>query len=169
MNANNRHHGGMRPGERIVKAMEALPRASVAGIASEEGDLSLALAGSFLPLPTDPATLFPPLSAEEQAAHPEPFVYQIHSWIASLYVDCLPWRVRTDCPANPGTLRCPSPAAHTRDMLLIRGFGKTYGCTGWRLGYAAGPADLIAEMAKMCPGAATEGQIGDRWGLRRSE
>ena len=38
MNANNRHHGGMRPGERIVKAMEALPRASVAGIASEEGE-----------------------------------------------------------------------------------------------------------------------------------
>ena len=38
-------------------------------IASEEGDLSLALAGSFLPLPADPATLFPPLSAEELAAH----------------------------------------------------------------------------------------------------
>ena len=38
MNANNRHHGGMRPGERIVKAMEALPRASVAGIASQEGE-----------------------------------------------------------------------------------------------------------------------------------
>ena len=38
MNANNRHHGGMRPGERIVKAMEALPRASVAGIASAEGE-----------------------------------------------------------------------------------------------------------------------------------
>ena len=45
--------------------------------------------------------------------------------------------------------RCPSPANHTRDMLLIRGFGKTYGCTGWRLGYAAGPASLIAEMAKL--------------------
>ena len=44
MNANNRHHGGMRPGERIVKAMEALPRASVAGIASQEGeDVTLAL------------------------------------------------------------------------------------------------------------------------------
>ena len=39
MNANeHRRHGGMRPGERIVKAMEALPRASVAGIASEEGE-----------------------------------------------------------------------------------------------------------------------------------
>ena len=39
MNANeHRRHGGMRPGERIVKAMEALPRASVAGIASAEGE-----------------------------------------------------------------------------------------------------------------------------------
>ena len=41
-------------------------------IASEEGDLSLALAGSFLPVPDDPASLFPPLSAEELAAHPVP-------------------------------------------------------------------------------------------------
>ncbi len=45
--------------------------------------------------------------------------------------------------------RCPSPARHTQDMLLIRGFGKNYGCTGWRLGYAAGPSWLIAEMAKL--------------------
>ncbi|MEE3001491.1 MAG: aminotransferase class I/II-fold pyridoxal phosphate-dependent enzyme [Planctomycetota bacterium] len=45
--------------------------------------------------------------------------------------------------------RCPSPARHTKDMLLIRGFGKNYGCTGWRLGYAAGPSWLIAEMAKL--------------------
>jgi aspartate/methionine/tyrosine aminotransferase len=42
----------------------------------------------------------------------------------------------------------PSPARYTKDMLLIRGFGKTYGCTGWRMGYAAGPSWLIAEMAK---------------------
>lgn len=41
-------------------------------IASEEGDLSLALAGSFLPVPEDPASLFPPLSTEELAAHPVP-------------------------------------------------------------------------------------------------
>ncbi len=44
--------------------------------------------------------------------------------------------------------RCPSPARRGQDMLLIRGLGKNYGCTGWRLGYAAGPDWLIAEMAK---------------------
>ena len=34
-------------------------------------------------------------------------------------------------------------------MLLVRGFGKTYGCTGWRMGWCAGPAPLIDEMAKL--------------------
>jgi len=33
--------------------------------------------------------------------------------------------------------------------LLLRGFGKSYGMTGWRMGYAAGPADVIAQMAKL--------------------
>ena len=31
--------------------------------------------------------------------------------------------------------------------LLLRGFSKTYGMTGWRLGYATGPAELIEKMA----------------------
>jgi len=47
---------------------------------------------------------------------------------------------------------CPSPARFPgaqEDVLLVRGFGKTYGCTGWRLGYIAGPAALINTMVKM--------------------
>jgi aminotransferase len=44
---------------------------------------------------------------------------------------------------------CPTPARFEEDLLVIGGFGKTYGCTGWRLGYAAGPKGLIAEMAKI--------------------
>jgi len=47
---------------------------------------------------------------------------------------------------------CPSPA-RVKDSfyntLVVRGFGKTYGVTGWRLGYAVGPARLIAEMTKL--------------------
>jgi aspartate/methionine/tyrosine aminotransferase len=49
-------------------------------------------------------------------------------------------------------LRCPSPArvpGAERNLLLVRGFGKTYGCTGWRLGYAAGPRRIIEEMSKL--------------------
>ncbi len=46
---------------------------------------------------------------------------------------------------------CPSPARFPGaedTVLLIRGFGKSYGCTGWRLGYAAGPAWLLEAMSK---------------------
>ena len=43
----------------------------------------------------------------------------------------------------------PSPARHDPSVLVIRGFGKSYGCTGWRLGYAAGPAPIIDQMRKL--------------------
>lgn len=45
--------------------------------------------------------------------------------------------------------RFPTPARYSQDILLIRGFGKSYGCTGWRLGYAAGPNELIQAMARL--------------------
>ena len=45
--------------------------------------------------------------------------------------------------------RCPSPARLTDRLLLVRGFGKTYGCTGWRMGYAAGPKPVLDQMAKL--------------------
>lgn len=47
-----------------------------------------------------------------------------------------------------GPSPCPLQLApdHT---LLLRGFGKTYGVTGWRMGFAAGPERLIAEMTKL--------------------
>jgi aspartate aminotransferase len=45
---------------------------------------------------------------------------------------------------------CPSVVPYAKDrVLLLRGFSKTYAMTGWRLGYAAGPADLIHEMTKL--------------------
>lgn len=47
---------------------------------------------------------------------------------------------------------CPSPARFpgaADSVLIVRGFGKTYGVTGWRLGYAAGPRPLIEEMNKL--------------------
>jgi aspartate/methionine/tyrosine aminotransferase len=45
--------------------------------------------------------------------------------------------------------RCPSPARWSRQVLLVRGFGKSYGCTGWRLGYVAGPRPVIQQMMKL--------------------
>ena len=59
-------------------------------------------------------------------------------------------RVRSE--VGDGAMRCPSPARVANaqdDLLLLRGFGKTYGMTGWRLGYAAGPRRIIEEMSKL--------------------
>jgi len=45
---------------------------------------------------------------------------------------------------------CPSAIRYApHRTLLLRGFGKSYGMTGWRLGYAAGPPFLIEEMTKL--------------------
>ena len=46
--------------------------------------------------------------------------------------------------------RSPSPVSFAPDRtLLLRGFGKSHALTGLRLGYAAGPKDVIREMAKI--------------------
>lgn len=44
----------------------------------------------------------------------------------------------------------PSPVPFAPDnTLLLRGFGKSYAVTGWRLAYAAGPKPLIEQMVKV--------------------
>ncbi len=48
-----------------------------------------------------------------------------------------------------GSTRCPTPAAYTQNLLLLRGFSKTYAMTGWRLGYAVGPKPIIEQMTKL--------------------
>lgn len=42
-----------------------------------------------------------------------------------------------------------SPAAWNDEVLVVDGFSKAHGMTGWRLGFAHGPARLIQEMAKL--------------------
>jgi aspartate aminotransferase/aminotransferase len=41
-----------------------------------------------------------------------------------------------------------SPAKYNPNTLVVDGFSKTYGLTGWRLGFAHGPAELIQTMIK---------------------
>lgn len=48
-----------------------------------------------------------------------------------------------------GTKRCPSPASYSPNLLLMRGFSKTYGMTGWRLGYTVGPKAIVEQMTKL--------------------
>jgi aspartate/methionine/tyrosine aminotransferase len=42
-----------------------------------------------------------------------------------------------------------SPAEFNPDVLVVDGFSKSYGMTGWRLGFAHGPQRLIEEMNKL--------------------
>jgi aspartate aminotransferase/aminotransferase len=42
-----------------------------------------------------------------------------------------------------------SAAEFNPDVLVVDGFGKAYGITGWRLGFAHGPKRLLDEMAKL--------------------
>lgn len=42
-----------------------------------------------------------------------------------------------------------TPATWNDDVLVVDGFSKSHAMTGWRLGYAHGPARLIQEMAKL--------------------
>jgi len=48
-----------------------------------------------------------------------------------------------------GEPMCPSPAAFSTNLLLMRGFSKSYGMTGWRLGYVAGPRPIVEQMTKL--------------------
>ena len=52
--------------------------------------------------------------------------------------------VRFDNASNPHIVAV-EPALHDR-AVVVNGMSKTYAMTGWRIGYAAGPADLIAAM-----------------------
>jgi aspartate aminotransferase/aminotransferase len=42
-----------------------------------------------------------------------------------------------------------SPATSNSEVLVVDGFSKAHGMTGWRLGFAHGPSRLIQEMAKL--------------------
>jgi aspartate/methionine/tyrosine aminotransferase len=42
-----------------------------------------------------------------------------------------------------------TPATWNEDVLVVDGFSKAHGMTGWRLGFAHGPSRLIQEMAKL--------------------
>ncbi len=42
-----------------------------------------------------------------------------------------------------------TPASWNEDVVVVDGFSKSHGMTGWRLGYVHGPSRLIQEMAKL--------------------
>lgn len=56
---------------------------------------------------------------------------------------------KVDDPRHPGERIVPSPLDYNPNVLLLNGYSKSYAMTGWRLGYAAGPAPVIAAMTKL--------------------
>jgi len=52
-----------------------------------------------------------------------------------------------NCLCYDGEYR--SPAEWNEDVLVVDGFSKSFGMTGWRLGFAHGPSQIIQEMAKL--------------------
>jgi aspartate aminotransferase/aminotransferase len=48
-----------------------------------------------------------------------------------------------------GSQKLPSPARAYENTLILRGFSKSHAMTGWRMAYAAGPAEIIAQMTKL--------------------
>ena len=60
-----------------------------------------------------------------------------------------PARQRRDLSAFGYDEPFVSPAEFNEQTLVIDGFSKTYGMTGWRLGFAHGPRRLIEEMIKL--------------------
>ncbi|MEN0110880.1 MAG: aminotransferase class I/II-fold pyridoxal phosphate-dependent enzyme, partial [Planctomycetota bacterium] len=43
----------------------------------------------------------------------------------------------------------PSPAHHNPQTIVVDGFSKSYGVTGWRIGWISGPAAVIEKMAAL--------------------
>jgi aspartate aminotransferase len=64
-----------------------------------------------------------------------------------LMTDDIYEHIRYEGQSNPHILAI-EPAL-TERTLVVNGVSKTYAMTGWRIGYAAGPADLIGAMATL--------------------
>src|SRR5437763_6731690 len=58
-----------------------------------------------------------------------------------------PFLYGKDADGDMGGL--PSPMKSYDKTILLRGFSKSHAMTGWRLGYAAGPEEIISQMTKL--------------------
>ena len=81
------------------------------------------------------------------------FVYQLHSWIVLLYVDCTPWIAPVPraplCPKSSGTLVCPSSAAVAELERALRDGDVVHSSSPFDINAAAaGDPNFIAAMVR---------------------
>jgi hypothetical protein len=92
--------------------------------------------------------------AEQARAEQLPFAYQIHAWIAALYVDCVPWRVKDACPNNPGVLVCPSAAAVAGFDAAVRAGTIVYTASPFNIdAQAVGDPELFTDLVSDIAGS----------------
>ncbi len=98
------------------------------------------------------------LALSKQAqAEDVPFAYQIHGWIAALYVDCVPWQVKDACPNNPGVLVCPPDAAVQRFDAAVRAGTIVYTASPFNIdAQAVGDPELFTDLVTDIAGSLDE-------------
>ena len=69
------------------------------------------------------------------------YLYQVHGWVAELYVNCLPWYVSDGCAGRAdGQLRCPTASEVSKfDAAVRRG----------EIVYAASPFNIDPEVVRL--------------------
>jgi aspartate aminotransferase len=79
----------------------------------------------------------------------EPFLYErLRTEDSGLSKDAASKRTTQSSVLSPQS-SLASPARLYDRTIILRGFSKSHAMTGWRLGYAAGPAEIIGQMIKL--------------------
>jgi aspartate aminotransferase/aminotransferase len=79
----------------------------------------------------------------------EPFLYEKSAEAKVLSAELTPGNSALSTQHSALHDGLPSPAALYDRTIILRGFSKSHAMTGWRLGYAAGPQEIISQMTKL--------------------
>ena len=92
--------------------------------------------------------------------------YSVHAWIASLYVDCVAWRVKDGCVLNPAFISCPSPAAISTFDAAVRRGDIVYTDSPFNVNVEAADASLLEGITKVAGALDERYNFTEKWGSR---